>query len=121
MFALVFEKNSPDDICSGGESYASSQHLIEAFKDDSLALETAAFTRDKIYNLQGKTYWDYNDENFERHDMFAMAMAGSAQTNLLALLNDFPWDKLGKATVVDVGGGIGRSCWTYEHSSSTRL
>lgn len=110
MFALVFEKNSPDDFCSGGESYASSQHLIEAFKNDSLAFafETAAFTRDKIYNPQGKTYWDYNDENSERRDMFATAIAGSAQTNLLALLNDFPWDKLGKATVVDVGGGIGR-------------
>ncbi|KAF7341413.1 S-adenosyl-L-methionine-dependent methyltransferase [Mycena venus] len=91
----------------GGESYASSQHLIEAFKDDSLALERAAFTQEKIYNPEGKTYWDYNDENSERHDMFATAMAGSAQTNLWALLNDYPWGKLGTATVVDVGGGIG--------------
>ncbi|KAK7057698.1 O-methyltransferase gedA [Favolaschia claudopus] len=91
----------------GGEWYASSQHLIEAFKDNSLALERAAFTRDRIYNSQGKTYWDYNDVNSARHDMFATAMSGSAQTNLFALLNDYPWDKLGKATVVDVGGGIG--------------
>ncbi|KAJ7786756.1 hypothetical protein B0H14DRAFT_2957268 [Mycena olivaceomarginata] len=42
--------------------------------------------------------------------MFATAMAGSAQTHLLALLNDFPWDKLGKATVVDVGEGIACPC-----------
>ncbi|KAF7362381.1 O-methyltransferase gedA [Mycena venus] len=91
----------------GGEWYASSQHLIEAFKDDSLALERAAFTQEKTYNPEGKTYWDYNDENTERHDMFATAMAGSAQTNLWALLTDYPWDKLGKATIVDVGGGIG--------------
>ncbi|KAJ6497499.1 O-methyltransferase-domain-containing protein [Mycena sanguinolenta] len=91
----------------GAEAYASSQHLLAAFKDGSLSLESAAFTRDKIYNPDGKTYWEYNDENSERHDKFATAMAGSAQTNLPALLNDYPWSKLGKATVVDVGGGIG--------------
>jgi hypothetical protein len=100
-------QESTDAILSGGESYASSQYLIEAFKDDSLALERAAFTQEKIYNPEGKTYWDYNDENSERHDMFATAMAGSAQSNLWALLNDYPWGKLGKATIVDVGGGIG--------------
>ncbi|KAJ7159170.1 S-adenosyl-L-methionine-dependent methyltransferase [Mycena crocata] len=91
----------------GGEWYAASQHLIDAFKDNSLALETAAFTRDQIYNRDGKTYWAYNDENSERHDMFATAMAGSAQSNLSALLDDYPWAQLGKTTVVDVGGGIG--------------
>ncbi|KAF7350971.1 S-adenosyl-L-methionine-dependent methyltransferase [Mycena sanguinolenta] len=91
----------------GAESYASSQHLLAAFKDESLALESAAFARDRIYNAQGKTYWEYNDENSERHDKFATAMAGSAQTNLPALLNDYPWFKLEKATIVDVGGGIG--------------
>ncbi|KAJ7131638.1 S-adenosyl-L-methionine-dependent methyltransferase [Mycena crocata] len=91
----------------GGEWYAASQHLIDAFKDNSLALEAAAFTRDQIYNRAGKTYWAYNDENPERHDMFATAMAGSSQSNLSALLNDYPWAELGGATVVDVGGGIG--------------
>ncbi|KAF8218066.1 S-adenosyl-L-methionine-dependent methyltransferase [Mycena galopus ATCC 62051] len=91
----------------GGESYASSQHLLEAFKDDSLALETAAFTRNKIHNPYGNTFWDYNDDNSERHDVWATAMAGSAQAIMPALLNDYPWDKLGKATIVDVGGGIG--------------
>lgn len=59
---------------SGNEWYASSQHLIEACKDPSTELGAAAFTKDRLYNKDGKTYWQYNDEHPSRHDMFANAM-----------------------------------------------
>jgi len=91
----------------GAEWYSSSQNLIEAFKDKSHNLEDAAFTKDTVYNPEGRTYWAYNDANPARHDIFATAMAGSAQSNIASILVDYPWDKLGTATLVDVGGGVG--------------
>ncbi|TFK31845.1 O-methyltransferase-domain-containing protein [Crucibulum laeve] len=91
----------------GAEWYSSSQHLIDVLSDPSSDLESAAFTKDTLYNKDGQTYWNYNDNNPDRHDMFAIAMSGSAQNNTQALLEDYPWDKLGKAVIVDVGGGIG--------------
>ncbi|KAH8924843.1 S-adenosyl-L-methionine-dependent methyltransferase [Atractiella rhizophila] len=38
---------------------------------------------------------------------FAKAMSGYGTTSLEGCLADFPWETLGKATIVDVGGGRG--------------
>ncbi|KAL9583819.1 MAG: hypothetical protein Q9212_002492, partial [Teloschistes hypoglaucus] len=40
-------------------------------------------------------------------EVFGLAMLGGGQVFGAAHPYDYPWDKLGKATVVDVGGGVG--------------
>ncbi|KAI1335920.1 S-adenosyl-L-methionine-dependent methyltransferase [Xylariaceae sp. FL0016] len=44
------------------------------------------------------------------HQIFGLAMLGGGRVFGEAQLYDFPWASLGKATVVDVGGGVGGFC-----------
>ncbi|KAF3190679.1 hypothetical protein TWF788_008200 [Orbilia oligospora] len=43
------------------------------------------------------------------HAIFSLAMIGGGRVSGMAHLYDFPWSSLGKATVVDVGGGMDKS------------
>ncbi|KAJ5892735.1 hypothetical protein N7504_009426 [Penicillium tannophilum] len=43
-------------------------------------------------------------------DIFGLAMLGGGRVFGVAHLYDFPWASLGKAQVVDVGGGVGGFC-----------
>ncbi|TRM69653.1 O-methyltransferase-domain-containing protein [Schizophyllum amplum] len=91
----------------GSEWFAASTHFVSALSDDTHDVKRAAFTQDRVYNTQGTDMWQYNDDHPVRHDMFATAMAGSAQGNTQAVIEDYPWAALGKGTLVDVGGGVG--------------
>ncbi|KAK6532661.1 hypothetical protein TWF281_006840 [Arthrobotrys megalospora] len=42
--------------------------------------------------------------------IFSLAMIGGGRVSARAHLYDFPWSSLGKATIVDVGGGMGGFC-----------
>ncbi|KAL6711557.1 hypothetical protein ACN47E_004491 [Coniothyrium glycines] len=55
--------------------------------------------------IAGKT----DDELVPRpeHRVFGLAMLGGGRVSGVAHLYDYPWEKLGAATVVDVGGGVG--------------
>ncbi|KAL4900543.1 hypothetical protein BDW74DRAFT_182629 [Aspergillus multicolor] len=44
------------------------------------------------------------------HGTFGLAMLGGGRITGVAHLYDFPWETLGEATVVDVGGGVGGFC-----------
>ncbi|KND89113.1 Sterigmatocystin 8-O-methyltransferase [Tolypocladium ophioglossoides CBS 100239] len=54
---------------------------------------------------------DNRDQIIKRpeHAIFSLAMVGGGQVTGRAHLHDFPWASLGSATVVDVGGGVGKS------------
>ncbi|EED12733.1 O-methyltransferase, putative [Talaromyces stipitatus ATCC 10500] len=49
------------------------------------------------------------------HEIFGLAMLGGGKITGVAHLYDFPWSSLGKATVVDVGGGVGGFCLQLSH------
>ncbi|RYP38827.1 hypothetical protein DL767_002431 [Monosporascus sp. MG133] len=49
------------------------------------------------------------------HALFGLAMVGGGRVYGEAHLYDFPWASLGKATVVDVGGGMGGFCLQLSH------
>ncbi|KAF3317545.1 hypothetical protein TWF173_010313 [Orbilia oligospora] len=49
------------------------------------------------------------------HAIFSLAMIGGGRVSGMAHLYDFPWSSLGKATVVDVGGGMGGFCLGLSH------
>ncbi|KAI5919292.1 S-adenosyl-L-methionine-dependent methyltransferase [Camillea tinctor] len=49
------------------------------------------------------------------HKIFGLAMLGGGKVFGQAHLYDFPWASLGKATVVDVGGGVGGFCLQLSH------
>ncbi|EPS43342.1 hypothetical protein H072_2599 [Dactylellina haptotyla CBS 200.50] len=49
------------------------------------------------------------------HAIFNLAMIGGGRVSGEAHLYDFPWSSLGKATVVDVGGGMGGFCLGLSH------
>lgn len=42
-------------------------------------------------------------------DQFHLAMAGVGRGSEQYYIHDFPWQRIGNGTVVDVGGGIGKS------------
>ncbi|KAH7325589.1 S-adenosyl-L-methionine-dependent methyltransferase [Stachybotrys elegans] len=44
------------------------------------------------------------------HNLFGLAMVGGGRVYAQAHLYDFPWQSLGNATVVDIGGGMGGFC-----------
>lgn len=46
-------------------------------------------------------------------EIFGLAMVGGGRVFGTAHLHDYGWAELGKATVVDIGGGIGKSCPSY--------
>ncbi|KAM5476004.1 hypothetical protein MauCBS54593_000687 [Microsporum audouinii] len=43
------------------------------------------------------------------HAIFGLAMIGGGEITGGAHVEDFPWESLGEATVVDVGGGAGKN------------
>ncbi|KAF2821202.1 O-methyltransferase A [Ophiobolus disseminans] len=49
------------------------------------------------------------------HSVFGLAMLGGGRVFGKAHLYDYPWSKLGNATVVDVGGGVGGLCLQLSH------
>ncbi|KAF2199794.1 S-adenosyl-L-methionine-dependent methyltransferase [Delitschia confertaspora ATCC 74209] len=49
------------------------------------------------------------------HRNFCLAMFAGGLVFGTAHLYDYPWDSLGKATVVDVGGGVGGFCIQLSH------
>ncbi|KAG2419142.1 hypothetical protein HFD88_002246 [Aspergillus terreus] len=58
--------------------------------------------------LQGKS--DVDSFRRPELDIFGLAMLGGGRVFGVAHLFDFPWASLGKAQVVDVGGGVGGFC-----------
>ncbi|EMD32674.1 hypothetical protein CERSUDRAFT_118699 [Gelatoporia subvermispora B] len=65
----------------------------------------------------GADFWTYMEQGEEQSDgtvkprpaldIFARAMVGGGRVAAPPLYVDYPWSKLGAATVVDVGGGVG--------------
>ncbi|KAI0437523.1 S-adenosyl-L-methionine-dependent methyltransferase [Xylaria telfairii] len=49
------------------------------------------------------------------HRIFGLAMVGGGRVFGQAHLHDFPWESLGSATIVDVGGGVGGFCLQLSH------
>ncbi|TRX93219.1 hypothetical protein FHL15_005798 [Xylaria flabelliformis] len=49
------------------------------------------------------------------HSIFGLAMVGGGRVFGQAHLYDFPWESLGPATIVDVGGGMGGFCLQLSH------
>ncbi|RYC54807.1 hypothetical protein CHU98_g11403 [Xylaria longipes] len=49
------------------------------------------------------------------HTIFGLAMVGGGRVFGQAHLYDFPWESLGPATIVDVGGGVGGFCLQLSH------
>ncbi|KAF9631052.1 putative o- protein [Lasiodiplodia theobromae] len=49
------------------------------------------------------------------HAVFGLAMLGGGRVFGKAHLYDYPWDSLGQATVVDVGGGVGGFSMQLSH------
>ncbi|KAJ2985293.1 hypothetical protein NUW58_g5614 [Xylaria curta] len=49
------------------------------------------------------------------HSIFGLAMVGGGRVFGQAHLYDFPWESLGPATIVDVGGGVGGFCLQLSH------
>ncbi|KAJ3497719.1 hypothetical protein NLG97_g1692 [Lecanicillium saksenae] len=52
----------------------------------------------------------YSQLRRPEHSTFSLAMVGGGRVFGRAHLHDYPWDSLGEATVVDVGGGVGGFC-----------
>lgn len=42
-----------------------------------------------------------------KHELISDDIAGAGQSRISAIISDYPWDALGNATIVDVGGGVG--------------
>ncbi|KAI0409179.1 S-adenosyl-L-methionine-dependent methyltransferase [Xylaria palmicola] len=49
------------------------------------------------------------------HSIFGLAMVGGGRVFGQAHLYGFPWESLGSATIVDVGGGVGGFCLQLSH------
>ncbi|KAI0196797.1 S-adenosyl-L-methionine-dependent methyltransferase [Xylaria flabelliformis] len=49
------------------------------------------------------------------HSIFGLAMVGGGRVFGQSHLYDFPWESLGPATIVDVGGGVGGFCLQLSH------
>jgi hypothetical protein len=45
----------------------------------------------------------------QEFEVFGLAMLGGGRVSGTAHLFDYPWARLGRARVVDVGGGVGTS------------
>lgn len=84
--------------------------MYEALIDPAFASSNAPnkTAMNKAFNTD-KTWWDFLNQhgNEERLQNFTRAMLGSGTLNVEAVAKDYPWDKLGSATVVDVGGNLG--------------
>ncbi|KAJ8115123.1 hypothetical protein ONZ43_g4740 [Nemania bipapillata] len=87
--------------------------MFEAASLTANSIQKSPFTseaKDSAFNLRfGTSPYTWYAQNPERGARFASAMAGYVQMNrdTTELRNRFPWGKLGKTKVVDVGGGSG--------------
>ncbi|KAF9452281.1 S-adenosyl-L-methionine-dependent methyltransferase [Macrolepiota fuliginosa MF-IS2] len=110
---------STDPLCSFGlhitdECFKAASVLSDTLNDPRLTASTAphdsAFS--KYFGIKG-TLFDYyagsSPDQVKRATRFGPSMIGwGAAIEADAVINDFPWDKLKKGSIVcDVGGGIG--------------
>lgn len=79
----------------------------KAIREDNSNGYPGPFGDELKQSLEGKA----DNELISRpeHKVFGLAMLGGGRVFGQAHLYDYPWAELGKATVVDVGGGVGTS------------
>lgn len=53
---------------------------------------------------------DEHGEPRKELELFHLAMVGAGRTAMPGIVADYPWGQLGKAKIVDMGGGIGGAC-----------
>ncbi|TFY60125.1 hypothetical protein EVJ58_g5345 [Rhodofomes roseus] len=64
-----------------------------------------------------QSLWDFIEDGDDSDEavreirqVFPLSMAGQTQLSSKSIAADFPWESLGEATIVDIGGGVGSMC-----------
>ncbi|EPT04774.1 hypothetical protein FOMPIDRAFT_1027546 [Fomitopsis schrenkii] len=105
-------------LAHGMELYTASAGLLNVLFDPartgSYAVHDAAFNDAHGSEL---TFWEFLEQREGKPDaagrpsrgleIFSLAMVGGGRVHAPPLYADYPWAALGKATIVDVGGGVG--------------
>ncbi|KAI0958974.1 hypothetical protein AcV7_004641 [Taiwanofungus camphoratus] len=88
--------------------------LLDPIKTYSYSPRETAYTMAKGTSL---TLWEHFEQGIKQQDgttkpdpeaeLFSLAMVGGGRMHEPPLYADYPWEALGSATFVDVGGGVG--------------
>ncbi|KAL9938006.1 hypothetical protein V8E36_003551 [Tilletia maclaganii] len=100
----------------GEEPYRAADALMfnldDPVKGHSYDILDAAFS--DVYGRKPRWEWleekDEDGKPREQLERFGLAMLGAGRVVVPGTLADFPWAELGKAKVVDIGGGVGAMC-----------
>ncbi|KAH9829163.1 S-adenosyl-L-methionine-dependent methyltransferase [Rhodofomes roseus] len=90
------------------------QTLLDPETTSATAVTESAFH--KAFKTK-QSLWDFIEDGDDSDEavreirqVFPLSMAGQTQLSSKSIAADFPWESLGEATIVDIGGGVGSMC-----------